>query len=589
MAVTIDGTAGIGAPAATLTTPLAVASGGTNASSTPTAGGVGYGTGTAHAYSAAGTSGQALISAGSSAPTFGTLGIAGGGTNSTATPTAGGVGYGTGTAHAYTSAGTSGQYLTSAGSGAPTWTTATSNIKSDLSYVDASVTLSSNFGSTQSVLAVGLTATTELVLFRGSTSLHAAVWSTTTNTFGTAVLVSTVSGSSRAVAAVAISATAVLVCSCAASTTTLETVVLSVSGTTITVNTPVSTTLSAGCNFIGGQPYNNYSARLMAFGSSYILSYTSGLTKPAFLAITVSGTVPTVGAELLTVSGGGQPDDCISLPYSASILLSIAGDGTNFYATPISVSGTTLTKGTAASTGSDTVGTLSACMLSSGRAFFIFRNVSSKYAAIVSVSGTTATLNFTATGWSTQTVYAQAIGSQVMLINTTDTTSNINVITDNAGTPVLGTAVTAPSASVVAPLGANATQVFIYSGTNPKVFNYGITGNNAVLSTTVYGYNTPSGISGVSILSSGFDSFYANAQNSVQLITTSYKYATMSGHGNIFVSSYDGASAVQIQQSAYLNATPVNQRSALNTYSSWSVLVNASLLTNLIVRRITLA
>jgi len=51
----------------------------------------------------------------------GTLPVANGGTNSSATPTAGGVGYGTGTAHAYTSAGTTGQSLVSQGSGTPTW------------------------------------------------------------------------------------------------------------------------------------------------------------------------------------------------------------------------------------------------------------------------------------------------------------------------------------------------------------------------------------------------------------------------------------------------------------------------------------
>jgi hypothetical protein len=50
-----------------------------------------------------------------------TLSIASGGTNSTATPTAGGAGYGTGTQHAYTPAGTAGQVLTSAGTSAPTW------------------------------------------------------------------------------------------------------------------------------------------------------------------------------------------------------------------------------------------------------------------------------------------------------------------------------------------------------------------------------------------------------------------------------------------------------------------------------------
>ena len=53
------------------------------------------------------------------------LGIAYGGTNSTATPTAGGIGYGTGTAHAYSAVGTSGQVLTSAGAGVPIWTTPT--------------------------------------------------------------------------------------------------------------------------------------------------------------------------------------------------------------------------------------------------------------------------------------------------------------------------------------------------------------------------------------------------------------------------------------------------------------------------------
>jgi len=51
----------------------------------------------------------------------GTLPIANGGTNSTATATAGGAAYGTGSAFAFTSAGTAGQVLTSTGSTAPTW------------------------------------------------------------------------------------------------------------------------------------------------------------------------------------------------------------------------------------------------------------------------------------------------------------------------------------------------------------------------------------------------------------------------------------------------------------------------------------
>ncbi len=53
--------------------------------------------------------------------TTGVLAIAQGGTNSSATATAGGAVYGTGTAFAFTAAGTAGQVLTSAGTSAPTW------------------------------------------------------------------------------------------------------------------------------------------------------------------------------------------------------------------------------------------------------------------------------------------------------------------------------------------------------------------------------------------------------------------------------------------------------------------------------------
>jgi len=89
---------------------------------------------TALATSSAGTSTTVLHGNASGAPTFGavsltadvsgTLPIANGGTNSTATPTAGTVPYGTGTALAYTAAGTSGQALLSNGASPPTWGTA---------------------------------------------------------------------------------------------------------------------------------------------------------------------------------------------------------------------------------------------------------------------------------------------------------------------------------------------------------------------------------------------------------------------------------------------------------------------------------
>jgi hypothetical protein len=128
---------------------------------TPTAGSIPYGDGSTLSYSSVGTAGQVLISGGSGSPTWssagtgsvtsvavsggttglttsggpvttsgtitiaGTLATANGGTGGTATPTAGTIPYGTGTALAYSPTGTSGQVLTSGGAGAPTWTTVT--------------------------------------------------------------------------------------------------------------------------------------------------------------------------------------------------------------------------------------------------------------------------------------------------------------------------------------------------------------------------------------------------------------------------------------------------------------------------------
>jgi hypothetical protein len=71
-----------------------------------------------------GTTGLTPATATTGAVTLaGTLVIANGGTNGFAAPTAGAVAYGTGTAYAFTAAGTAGQVLTSNGAGVPTWTT----------------------------------------------------------------------------------------------------------------------------------------------------------------------------------------------------------------------------------------------------------------------------------------------------------------------------------------------------------------------------------------------------------------------------------------------------------------------------------
>lgn len=112
---------------------LPVANGGTNISSYAI-GDLLYASGTTTLSKLADVAtGNALISGGVGvAPSWGKIGltthvsgtlpIANGGTNSTTTPTAGAVPYGDGTKYAFSAAGTSGQFLISGGTGSPTWT-----------------------------------------------------------------------------------------------------------------------------------------------------------------------------------------------------------------------------------------------------------------------------------------------------------------------------------------------------------------------------------------------------------------------------------------------------------------------------------
>jgi hypothetical protein len=121
----------------------------------------------------AGLSGNILISNGtswvsgaqsaiSSLGTIGTgiwhgslIGTSYGGTNTSASPTAGAISYGTGTAYAFNSVGSSGQVLVSGGSGAPTFTGALSGIA--VSGASGSFTTATSTGATTLATGANLT------------------------------------------------------------------------------------------------------------------------------------------------------------------------------------------------------------------------------------------------------------------------------------------------------------------------------------------------------------------------------------------------------------------------------------------------
>ena len=497
----------------------------------------------------------------------------------------------------FTAAGTAGQVLTSNGTSAPTWATAsTGPIKNDITNYDSTVTFSSaltsaaNWSSFYGVISVQLTATTELLLIWGSASCHAVVWDNTARTFGTPALVRTATfTSSQDIAAIAISSTSVLVNTLLGGGTALQTVVLSISGTTITVNTAVATTLAIASKFINAQNSGNGANRCVLAGTSYVISYyKTGNYNPCFRAITVSATVPTVGAELTFTAGaaGSNPSTFNTFVYSASVIVHVSASTTLLYAVPISVSGSTLTQGTQA-TSTTIASQFTSGQFTSGRIFIAYAFTGNLlYGAVVSVSGTTAsisTVNTTIVSNAYESLTVQIISNQAFVLNTALTSGNVcNAVTDNAGTAVAGTA---PSPYFTSGwidlgiIGTNGTNVYIAGDYVPQSWSF--SGNNLVLNGQ-YPLTQGGGFSNGSIIpitgspssyGATYSVYFANLEYSQTIRGASNKHVYMyNGAKPAFATSFDGTTIAVQNYSAYTPA--VFQRSSLGLNAMWQVAKN---------------
>src|SRR5471030_2010379 len=161
------------------------------------------------------------------------------------------------------------------------------------------ITLASACGGTGGTWTKNITldSTRTLILIYG-TSLHAVVYNSSTKQFGAPVLlraVLSITGVDAIVAAVLAAANSVLVQSVQDGTTALQSVVLSISASVITLGTVVSTTLVATASRI---------VDLIPVGAAFVLGYLNGTTTVHTIVITISGTVPSLGTDVANSTSG---------------------------------------------------------------------------------------------------------------------------------------------------------------------------------------------------------------------------------------------------------------------------------------------
>ena len=303
---------------------------------------------------------------------------------------------------------------------------------------------------------VALDGNREVILGVGSTGAagYACVYDKSTNTFGPQTVVRTgVNLTAHGLKAVLSAANQLLVISIDNSSTNFQAVTLSITGTTITVNTAATATLSANISsFADG-------CGLIAVGSSFVTSYRVATPAAQIRALSVSGTTVTIGAAtVLDGTTGGL------IAAAANHVIAVSTAGASLYTKPYLVAASTLSAGT----GTTTTGTSASLnkVASLGARWLTLHSVdggNNLAAGVVSLStsGNGTTTISTATCMAQQLADAIVVSANKVLILGTNTAYNANILTDTAGTASAGTAITLSGASTRACHYVSGTDVFV--------------------------------------------------------------------------------------------------------------------------------
>jgi hypothetical protein len=270
-----------------------------------------------------------------------------------------------------------------------------------------------------------------------SSALYAQVYDQSTNTFGAATLIRSAANAQFYGAFCEIDSSSVLCAS--VSSTTFQAVVLSISGTTITVNTPASATVA--------NPNGNTSRffrRVPAGG--YVYGFTTLAGNLNVIAASVSGTTASVGAESIAFTGVSTIDPFVHTVSDKLVMFhpdDSSGQG-GFLA--YSLSGTTLTAGTRVATGVNGTAATRFQRLTDTTFFYGLSLAGASHVGVISLSGLTITNYISASQAASGSIWDSTVVSSTKVFYTYGTNS-WRILTFTGSGISLGTAITVGSAS----------------------------------------------------------------------------------------------------------------------------------------------
>lgn len=244
-------------------------------------------------------------------------------------------------------------------------------------------------------------------------------------------------------------------------TTAFEAVVISISGSTISVGTPATATLSGNISsFADG-------CGLITSNGSFVASYTTASSAAEIRAISVSGTTPTIGSA---TSLDGTAAGLISA--SASGIIAVSSATTNLYTKYYGISGSTITAGSGTTTTSGTMTINKFVTIGAYWAAIYNDGGSTIKGAIISLSGTATTISIATLLSSSTLADAIIINSTKILAISNATSSNTNILTNATGTASAGTAITGGSADTSGRcIYVNGSNVYAQWGDSPQSFS----------------------------------------------------------------------------------------------------------------------